>query len=31
MRMNAVNAIRAIVAASGRPDPARTIDATTEP
>jgi len=28
---DAVNAIRAIGAASGRPDPARTIDATTEP
>jgi len=28
---DAVNAIRAILAASARPDPARTIDATTEP
>src|SRR2546421_607173 len=28
---NAVNAIRAILAASARPDPARTIGATTEP
>ena len=28
---DAVNTIRAILAASARPDPARTIDATTEP
>jgi hypothetical protein len=28
---DAVNAIRAILTASARPDPARTIDATTEP